>query len=444
MNNSSDYEESRESGCLSMGGEITTKYGKLKGVMRENCITYFGVPFAKPPIGNLRFEPPMEPDSYEGVLLADHFREKAIQKELNDLPLWGKEFYQNPEYNVPASEDCLYLNIWAPKDESLKDCPVAVWIHGGAFKNGYPSEMEFDGEAYAKRGIILVTIAYRCNMFGFLPTPGDGIRTNLGLLDQIQALKWVHENIAFFGGNPHNVTLFGQSAGAMSTLYLCNSPYTENLISKAIFQSGASYKTKVVRSLDMKIANRVYKDLLKASGCETLEELKQIPAMELYDIFDKLPIMSKLGILSPVVDGKVVPMELDDSIGQKNMRHIPYIMGVNKDDMAMNRATKDKPKGGMWKGTTNLATALSKMDLPVYVYYFVHDLPGNNEGAFHSAELWYVFGTLNRSWRPMTDEDRNLSSEMIDCWASFMKCGNPDNFGKEEWQMWPKGYKTFE
>lgn len=425
-----------------MSNIIETNYGKVKGIVCEGYIAYLGIPFAKPPVGELRFEPPMEAEKYDGVLLADHFRDKAIQQELGDLPLWGKEFYKYEEYNVPASEDCLYLNIWKPAEEA-HNCPVAVWIHGGAFKNGYPSEIEFDGREYAKRGIILVTIAYRCNMFGFLPTPGEGIRTNIGLQDQIAALKWVYENIESFGGDAGNITLFGQSAGAMSVLYLCNSPLTKNMISKAILQSGAGYASDVVRTMNMEDAKKVYDDLLIAAGCANLEELKQIPAMELYRIFDSLPIMREVDLLSPVTDGEILPMSVDDSVDNKSMHKIPYMMGGNKNDLWMNESTKDKPVGELWDGICRLSDELTKQDMPVYVYYFAHDLPGNDEGAFHSAELWYTFGTLDRCWRPMTDEDYKLSEQMIDCWAEFMKNGRPDCTKASDWKAWPDGYKIF-
>lgn len=426
-----------------MDNIIETKYGKIAGVDHDSYLTYFGIPYAKAPVGELRFEAPQEAEAYDGILSADHFREKAIQQELGNLELWGKEFYQNPEYNVPASEDCLYLNIWTPKSEESKNCPVAVWIHGGAFKNGYASEMEFDGRVYAERGIILVTIAYRCNLFGFLPTPGEGKRTNLGLRDQLQALKWVKENIASFGGNPDNITLFGQSAGAMSALFLANSPYSEGLFCKAIFQSGAGYRSGVGELLDKESAEQVYSQLLQAAGCKSLQELKKIPAMELYNIFDGLPKMQEIGILAPIIDNDIVPLSTDDSISQGKMLKLPYMMGANKDDLWMEISTAEEPNGELWEGTCRLGTELEKQGCPVYLYYFAHNLPGNGEGAFHSAELWYTFGTLDRSWRPMTDEDYSLSKEMIDCWASFMKSGNPNADGTDKWGRWPENYRRF-
>lgn len=426
---------------------ISTKYGKVKGNSYETYRTFFGVPFAKAPVGQLRFEPPKEPDCYEGILEAFRFKEKAIQQELGHLPLWGKEFYQNSQYNVKPSEDCLYLNIWAPKEEGPH--PVAVWIHGGAYKNGYPSEMEFDGQAYAEQGVILITIAYRLNLFGFLPTPGDGHRDNLGLQDQIMALKWIYENIEAFGGDKENITVFGQSAGAMSTLFLCNSPLTKGYIHKAIMQSGAVYKASLNETMNREKGKKVYEDLLKAADCKNLEELKQIPALELYEIFDKLPIMKEVEILAPVLDDYVVPVSVDESVSQGKMHQIPYMMGANKDDMWMENATKEKPVGELWDGMCRLAKAMADQGNQTYVYYFAHDLPGNEEGAFHSAELWYTFGTLGRCFRPMTKEDYALSKTMVEHWANFMKTGNP-NGGSEildtkakKWMAYPEGYTTY-
>lgn len=429
-----------------------TRYGKIQGIDCTEYIKYLGIPFARPPVGALRFEEPQAPDSWDGILVADHFREKAIQPELENLPLWGREFYGDPDYQVAPSEDCLYLNIWTPANACEKEAkvgnekfPVAVWIHGGAFKNGYASEMEFDGEGYAGRGVILVTIAYRCNVFGFLPTPGEGHRANLGLQDQIMALKWVQENISAFGGDPENVTLFGQSAGAMSAMILCNSPLTKGLFHKVIFQSGAGYRSELNRSMEPRLQKQIYAELLEACRCRSLEELKQVPAMTLYQAYEQTKTMQEIQILTPCVDGYVLPEGVDASIAEGRMHLLPCLMGANKDDLWMQTPGRDVPEGDLWEGMLRLADILKERQNAPYLYYFAHALPGSEDGAFHSAELWYTFGTLNRCWRPMGRADQELAEELQDRWANFMKYGSPDRRkGQTDWLPYPAEFKIFQ
>ena len=204
-----------------MSTVVTTRKGKIKGCAENGCLVFKGIPYAKPPVGELRWRAPQETESWEGTYEAVRFSDKAVQGDQN-VGFYGKEFYADPAYDVGISEDCLYLNIWAPEEAVGEDAkaglPVAFWIHGGAFMSGYGSEQEFDGAAYAKRGVILVTINYRLNIYGFLAHPwlskesDKGVSGNYGILDQIAALKWVFENIEAFGGEPGNITIFGQSS----------------------------------------------------------------------------------------------------------------------------------------------------------------------------------------------------------------------------------------
>lgn len=200
---------------------VTTKNGKIEGIQEEGYSVFKGIPYAKAPIGELRWKAPQPLDNWDGVLKADCFKAKSMQ-EVHEDPFYDKEFYDDPSFSVNISEDSLYLNIWTPADKAEEKLPVAFWIHGGAFMGGYGSEKEFDGEALCKKGVILVTINYRVNIFGFLAHPWlsaeneKGISGNYGTLDQLMALKWVYDNIENFGGDKENITVFGQSAGAMS------------------------------------------------------------------------------------------------------------------------------------------------------------------------------------------------------------------------------------
>lgn len=270
--------------------ETKTKYGQVHGVQKDGYTVFCGVPYAKPPVGEKRFCPPEEPACWEGVYKADHFGCVCPQTEHEPDSFYGKEFYLDPEFGMKQSEDCLYLNIWTPANTVDEKLPVAFWIHGGAFMHGFSHESEFDGAAYCERGVILVTINYRLGAFGFLAHPwlseesGVGRSGNYAILDQIAALKWVKENIAAFGGDPENITVFGQSAGCMSVQTLVSSPLTENWISKAIFQSAGGYDTGLNRDMPLSEAETIGQEFVELSGAKSLEELRAIPAEKIVEL----------------------------------------------------------------------------------------------------------------------------------------------------------------
>jgi para-nitrobenzyl esterase len=232
--------------------EVKTDKGYVRGIpAADPRITVFrGIPYAKPPVGELRFRAPMPADPWEGVLECKEFGPIPVQ----DTPGNPADFYEK-EWNVdpetPMSEDCLYLNVWTPAKHSEEKLPVLIWFFGGAFQVGHASEMEFDGERMARRGIIVVNVNYRVNIFGLLAHPAltaenpDGPNSNFGLLDQREAMLWVQKNIAAFGGDPDNVTIGGQSAGAGCVLNHIVSPVTEGLFKRAIMQSGGGLRSRV-------------------------------------------------------------------------------------------------------------------------------------------------------------------------------------------------------
>lgn len=425
---------------------IENKKGKISGVDKGNYTIYMGVPYAKPPVRELRFKAPEPLDAWDGVFEASRFNDACMQElSIND-PLYGPEFYSDKEWIRAQSEDCLYLNIWVPNDAKDKKLPVAFWIHGGAFLSGYATEKEFDGEAYCKKGVILVSVEYRCNIFGFLAHPlltkesPDHTSGNYGILDQIAALRWVYDNIECFGGDPDNITVFGQSAGAMSVQTLISSPLTDGMIAKAIMQSGGGYKGGLSTDMLLSKQEQYGEIFMEVAGISTLEELRAMDADKILSLLG--PFMSRVfpiakGLfLAPVIDQHLLTDGYDSLIEKGHIKDIPYLLGSTKNDITV---TDDMRSNGtfspVYTGCISMSKKLEELGRkPAYVYYFAHDLPGDDAGAFHSSELWYMFGTLDRCWRPFTEEDYALSDKMISYWTNFMKTGNPNSEGDETWR----------
>ena len=425
---------------------IETKYGKMSGADMGNYVEYRGVPYAQPPVGELRWRAPVEPKAWDGVFKADTYPARCMQEDQPNA-LYTKEFYADPAFDRKNAEDCLYINIWTPKEPENQPYPVAFWIHGGAFLGGYATEQEFDGEAYCRRGVILVSVEYRCNIFGFLAHPWTGAENesghsgNYGILDQIAALKWVYENIGAFGGDPHNITVFGQSAGAMSAQTLISSPLTENMIAKAILQSGGGYKNGLNRDdMTQAFQEELGELFVKAAGAKTLEELRALPAEKVISLmpafFAEAFPKAKGLFLVPTFDDYVLSESYDALIDQMKIKDIPYMIGSTKDDIMVTPEMKEKgERGPLYEGCLAFCRRLAEAGGgPVWNYYFTRELPGDDAGAFHSSELWYMFGTLKRCWRPMTEADFALSGQMLDYWTNFMKKGDPNGGGLEEWR----------
>lgn len=419
---------------------IETKYGKITGVDMGDYMEYRGIPYAAPPVGPLRWKAPQPPAPFDGVYEAVSFRNKCVQAE-GSSPPWDKDFYDAPSFDRPMDEDCLYLHIWAPKDG--KNCPVAFWIHGGAFLGGWATEKEFDGAAYCQRGVIFVSVEYRCNVFGYLAHPWltaeSGLSGNYGSLDQIAALNWVYENISAFGGDPENITVFGQSAGAMSTQTLVSSPLTEGKIAKAILQSGGSYGGGLHRDITLAEQEEFGKVFPEVLGAASLEEMRQKPAAEVFaamaPFFEKVMPKAQGLFLTPTLDGHLLTGGYYSLMDEGKLRDIPYMIGCTKDDIMSPPDLEDKTKAPLYTGSVAFSRKLEDLGRrPAYVYHFTRDLPGDEQGAWHSAELWYMMGTLDRCWRPWTEDDRALSARMLDYWTNFMKAGNPNGNGHPVWE----------
>jgi para-nitrobenzyl esterase len=448
--------------------------GLIEGIMENGVEVYKGIPFAAAPIGDLRWRPPQPVEPWEGVLKANKFAPAAIQPNIKVLGYL--------DYGM--SEDCLYLNIWKP-DTSGKSLPVVVWIHGGGFNLGSTSQAISTGEQLAKKGVIVVSIAYRLGILGFFSHPElsaeseNHVSGNYGLLDQIFALQWVQRNIAAFGGDSSNVTLFGLSAGGQSVNLLAASPLAKGLFHKAISMSGGAFMpTSTVKNRDciltLESAEASGLEFANSLGAKSIADLRSIDPQRFVGELD----MS--GGLPLVVDGYVIIDDLYKLYESGNYNDIPVLLGNTSGEGTM-FVLNDKPAD--YEETTrqrygpsavkilNLypkgdkdVTSKSMADLfrdtyfgwfnyswsrlqsrtgksPVYVYYFNQEQPksmitlfAKSRDAYHGSDCAYVFGHLDQNPKiKYTEADSILSQIMLGYWINFIKYGNPNSPRLPEW-----------
>lgn len=424
---------------------LSIEGGQIEGVVdQEGVSVYKGIPYAAPPVGELRWKQPQPVSPWQGVRKCDRFGAASLQGGQTEGSFYWKEFYQdgNPE----MSEDCLYLNVWTPAPgKTDRRLPVMVWIHGGALQNGFGHEIEFDGDAYARKGVVLVTLNYRLGMCGFLAHPlltaenGGKGSGNYGLFDQLAALKWVKRNITVFGGDPDNVTVFGQSAGAASVQALISSPLAKGYIQRAIIQSGGGL-SGIISTSSLQTTEASGKAIWDAAGYTTLEQMRACPATRFQDILVQYMKQQKKFVGMPYsicVDGQLLQASTYDVAMEGDELDIPYMIGYTSEDIAPDV---------MKKAAVDWSLLLEKQGRrPAYVYCFSRDLPGEDmpapaggfgtmKGAFHSSELWYMFGTLDKCWRPMQKADYELSERMVSYWTNFAKTGNPNADGLPQWK----------
>lgn len=417
--------------CGDSNPVLTIEGGSITGVQTptEGVIAFKGIPFAAPPVGDLRWKEPQPVVPWDGVRVADTYGDAASQVTWDPESFYGREWRASG--SVPFTEDCLYLNIWTPAaGKTGKKLPVAMWIHGGGYREGFSYEPEMDGgEAWASRGVILVQVTYRLGVMGFFSHPllaaesPHGVSGNYGLMDQIAALKWIHNNIEQFGGDPGNITIFGQSAGAGSVQSLCASPLSRDIISSAIIMSGGGL-SDLRPGIMMDTAQVSGKNLMDHFEKTTLEDMRALS-------FDELTKMSgeyaaatnRRTWWSPVVDNYVLTGTFTTVARAGEIADIPYIIGFTANDL-----------NDMTKPVTDFcALRAEKSDKPAYAYLFARPLPGDDSGAFHSADLWYVFNSFKHSWRPFTAGDNELSNKIVDYWTNFAKHGNPNGLGEQTW-----------
>lgn len=416
---------------------LTIEGGQVQGVQTptEGIVAYKGIPFAAPPVGDLRWKEPQPVVSWEGVKVADTYGDAASQLTWDPESFYGKEWQASG--TVPFSEDCLYLNVWTPAAGKLDEkLPVAMWIHGGGYREGFAFEPEMDGgEDWASRGVILVTITYRLGVMGFFSHPllseesPNGVSGNYGLMDQAAALKWINKNIAQFGGDPNNITIFGQSAGAGSVQSLLASPKSNEFISKAISMSGGGLGSRPGNPLDTaQVVNQKLMDYFEKT---TLDDMRSLSFDELIDMSQKYTDTTKTRIgWSPVIDGYFLNDTFSNEALVDNIPDIPYMFGFTSNDLSdMTQPVSDFA-----------ALRAEQSSKPAYAYLFQRQLPGDESGAFHSADLWYVFNSFKHSWRPFTTGDMALANQIVDYWTNFAKYGDPN--GKDGGAWKPYSYES--
>ncbi len=417
--------------CRDSNPVLTIEGGQVVGVQTPTggIIGYKGIPFAAPPVGDLRWKEPQPVVPWEGVKVADTYGDAASQVTWDPESFYGREWRASG--SVPFSEDCLYLNIWTPAaGKTGKKLPVAMWIHGGGYREGFAYEPEMDGgEAWASRGVILVQVTYRLGVMGFFSHPllsaesARGVSGNYGLLDQVAALIWIRKNIEQFGGDPNNITIFGQSAGAGSVQSLCASPLSRDLISHAISMSGGGL-SDLRPGIMLDTAQLAGKNMMDYFEKTTLEEMRSLSFEELLKISgDYTTATGKRIWWSPVVDNYLLTGTFTNVARTGEIADIPYIFGFTANDLNdMTYAVRDF-----------CALRAEMSSKPAFAYLFERPLPGDDNGAFHSADLWYVFNSFSHSWRPFTAGDEELSNKIIDYWTNFAKYGNPNGEGEETW-----------
>ncbi len=416
------------------GGQVTGVQTPTKGI-----IAYKGIPFAAPPLGDLRWKAPQPVIPWEGVKIADKYGDAASQVTWDPQSFYGREWQASG--SVPFTEDCLYLNIWTPAaGKTGKKLPVAMWIHGGGYREGFSYEPEMDGgEDWASRGVILVQVTYRLGVMGFFSHPllsaesPEGVSGNYGLLDQVAALKWIHNNIEQFGGDPDNIMIFGQSAGAGSVQSLCASPLSKDLISKAIIMSGGGLSD--IRPgilLDTaQLANKVMMDFFNKT---TLDEMRALPFDTLLKMSaDYTAATGKRVMWSPVVDNYLMTGTFSSVARAGAIADVPYVIGFTANDMI----DMTKPVADF------CALRAEQSSEPAYAYLFARPLPGDTSGAFHSSDLWYVFHSLRHSWRPFNAGDDELSNRIVDFWTNFAKYGNPNGSEDGIWTPYTSASPQF-
>ena len=340
------------------------------------------------------------------------------------------EFRQGETYTY--SEDCLFLNIWAPEEADSKSrLPVLFYIHGGGFTGGCGHEKHFDGPVWAAKGLVAVTINYRLGPLGFLCLPElseeSGHTGNYGLFDQLAALQWVHNNIASFGGDPDNITLMGQSAGAMSVQQHLLSPLSRPYISKAVMSSGCGVN-KLFGSYQPPEKNYdFWRQVMRLSGCSDLAAFRALSPEKLFNSMKQAQTQSKRKgmICAPCTDGVFMPAAPMDIVAAGEQADVPTIAGSNSEDMFPPILQKMALNWCLTQDTQNKARS--------YAYYFNRKLPGDRNGAWHSADLWYWFGTLKNCWRPFIEKDQELSEQMTSYLAQFCRAGDPNAPGLPQW-----------
>lgn len=463
--------------------------GQVTGITSpfdESITVYRGLPYAAPPIGDLRWRAPEAPATWAGVRSADTFADSCYQPRHSSTFVWRREGF-------PVSEDCLYLNVWTSANGDKK--PVMVWFHGGSHVSGQGHSLIFDGTSLAQRDVVVVTINYRLGPFGFLAHPwlSDEVSTktqqgasgNYGLMDKIAALHWVNRNIASLGGDPNNVTIFGQSAGSQSVCSLMTAPQAQGLFHKAIGQSAACVNQLTKADANGYERGQALVEALDATSIEGLRDAEPDALLEAMTVSD-WESGSRI-----VIDGVVLPRWPDEVYAAGEQSKIPlmlgflanegyelfpvdtavteselkgflaYVAGDRADELAAQYDAENMTPGELQHAiSTDLFMAYGKRQWASYhadagqetYLYFMNHVPPSfhiympdqpfleledgprSGGAYHSGDLAYVFGTLDKVGYDWNEADRKVSVQIVDHWTQFAKTGNPNTAGSSDWQ----------
>ena len=458
---------------------VLTKNGKVRGISnpKTSVELFAGIPFAQPPVGDLRWKEPVDVQNWDGILEADHFAPMAMQNQYPKIvrKIFNAYIHTSDDRTDfgPMSEDCLYLNIWRPAgtDEGSK-LPVLVYIHGGSLTSGSSWFESYDGESLAQKGIIVITIAYRVGIFGYfahedlIKESPNNTTGNYGLLDQIKALEWVNKNIEAFGGDVKNITIAGESAGSSSVNALCASPLSKGLFRRAIAESSSlvvQVPSHTFRSKEAALTmGRKIMEEFKASS---IEELRAIPAKKLlktshannamtvdpysmpeypWEIYQK-GLNHEEALLNGFNHNEGLAFTFLTNINKRNYKKMlyesPYITDVEElcklEEIKTNKEAKQfytdifsvvcfTYPHYSW---TKVVSAQGK---PVYEYVFTKENIGIS--TMHSGEMIYAYGNLDRNKKNIYNgEDYKLQSIMTEYWANFVKYGNPNGNGLPEW-----------
>ena len=436
---------------------VTTQVGRIEGTREGPLAVFRGIPYAAAPVGALRWRPPAPMPAWSGVRPAQAFGAACLQKA-------GRPGMANTQAVALQSEDCLFLNVWAPADAAARGpLPVMVWVHGGAFRVGAGSLSPYHGDELAKRGAIVVTINYRLGLFGTFAHPAVQAAGepggNYGLLDTIAALRWVQDNISGFGGDPHQVTLFGESAGGVTVGYLMASPLADSLFGRAIIQSGGLSLPEYPRDKAAAVAEKLAATL----GATGAEALRALPAEALRDA-DTAPADTM-----PFIDGTIVREKARAAFEAGRVQHVPLLIGSNDAEAGFfgprywqtlpadigtekwqtlrqhcfgygskdEDACAEQVASELFAGVNTRAFARGASPAaPVYAYRFSWVPPGERatrRGAIHTAEIPYVFGQVTADMRA-DPRSRSLSRSLADRWVAFARTSSPEIPG----QAWPR------
>lgn len=432
--------------------QVRIAQGVLAGTAADGVLSFKGIPYAAPVVGENRWRPPQPAAPWEGNRAAAAFGPACPQPQRRDRRTGiGR-----------TSEDCLSLNVWAPA--GAKDAPVMVWIHGGAFRIGASSQRGYDGASFARRGVVLVTVNYRLGRLGIFAHPALAESGNFSLMDQVAALEWVQANVAAFGGNPGNVTIFGESAGGASVLHLLTADGTGGLFHRAILQSGGGHQLNGHLS-----RQRLGKPSLLDQGIRFAGSLDAagLRAMPLGKVIDEGTLGGGVGSVAPVIDGHLVTRDPGLKLAAGAFQHVPVLVGANSFEASVLAAFGTTPEQAVaaakvdpdryaalypdgdasaaWgdaafvAGARHVARSVANRNLPAYLYHFDY-VPevrrGKVPGAAHGADVLYVFDALDAVpvvSRFLTDEDRAFAARVQSYWVNFARNGDPNGEGLPHW-----------